>query len=320
MGPPMKRISFLILFFYLYLFSQPSFGGEQSCPFVFTFQSRLEMDAKNYQLPIQQETIFRFDNRSPMEILKAGGFFPNPLKPKGDIYYHVEPNSLGTSNYVSMTYLENQTLALLTTQMLPKEQLNITPEWKKKLHDLFSTQRVQKARLDILSQLFDLKVISEGERTILSAEIHSGKFEKTLETLQRVAKKPTLRARIRAIVLQLTYDLLQTIHSEYAAKQNSFSDGLVIYEYKIEGVRGLDVSKIGIDEEAEISVEYAPLSSVHKFRRIIIISSKDLNIQITSSKNGEAISPITFDHGAFEQMIGNGNFSIVFEPWLTMPR
>ena len=46
---------------------------------------------------------FRFDTRGPGRIKRAGGFFGNPNRTEKDLRGHVDPQSGGSRNYVSLT-------------------------------------------------------------------------------------------------------------------------------------------------------------------------------------------------------------------------
>ena len=205
---------------------------------------------------------FRFESRRPSEILKAGGFKPNPAKPEGDILEHVKSRSLGTNNFISFT-LDADNRALLGDGFL------IEASRSSKFPSVASEQRY----LDQFKlENFAVLKAKPGEIELELSQLLGTQYEwgniNTSQNTYYLALSTADRARYNA----LDNEWLSAHKKVHMLKDGPLPPQVAeFYEYRVKNVRAIETAAIGIEKEKEIVTDNLPAAQITHVRKVSLI-------------------------------------------------
>jgi hypothetical protein len=159
--------------------------------------------------------VYRIDMRPPEEILAAGGFFPNPEKPKGSMHDHSMKESLGTGSFVSFSYEQSFSMlewviskqssgptTLYHKDRFSKSRLN-SNDWIKLRRKRWYSDSPQNLPQFAAYQVFEYRV-----KNVLGVRVHSGGKLEAIEkeVLSRGVETDELEYRMVVVKVPLRYE------------------------------------------------------------------------------------------------------------------
>lgn len=241
--------------------------AQEQCKAAFEVEFTLAHDAQELGLtPKVMPITFRFDARPPNEIKNARGFYPNQDKPQGSLLMHVNPNSHGTSNYVSLTLESGNNLVIRSAGVTPEHQGRrefSTKENEISYRDLYSAKKIKENKLRLVEIEKTLDKILIGRKT------SAGQIDYTKEFFLIDALPEN--KKLEVYVLKNEQELLSDMLSE--VDQNNHKNPMVytVYEYEIRNAYGVEINGSGIVEEKEFTVEAISYNQIIRYREVEIV-------------------------------------------------
>ncbi|RYZ92851.1 MAG: hypothetical protein EOP06_02950 [Proteobacteria bacterium] len=262
-----KNVILSILYSAAFVVSSNAYSRE-SCEALFSEvgrsdSSRLHTAAKGLGLDVVHlDFAYRFDSREPEEILRSGGFHPNPNKASGDLEAHVKRNSDGTGSFVSLTS-EGKNLALLRAGFLIEHRrVNELPSPRaeaefRRFYELHEIEK-SKAQLEVIKSDFE-KLYGSMERPDWSRRVEAPGYQRL---------SPQQKA-----VFEKLYTDWYNVDSKIRLMEAGFKSPLVIefIQYEVRNVSGIDIGSAGISSEREIVTDAVPVSAIRRYRKINMI-------------------------------------------------
>jgi hypothetical protein len=263
------------------IYSDDSFLREQA--------ALLSLEAKIFDFA------YRFDQRNPEQIRQAKGFFPNPDKPDGGIVDHSKPKSMGTSRFVSLTYVADNIQILKDAFIKESGRSNKFPDESSRLEyeKRFSPDAIAALETKseaIIAQLMDLV---PG-------------YEQYYSTIRDDWDE---RKKLEFTRLENEHFLLRGV---YHQQKNGYVPPLVleVYQYRAEQVFGVETSSIGVAHEKEIVTMKVPLDLINAYRKAYFILPGWMKIDEPSERHYETSFKM------YLQGYDRDSYDIVFGPWV----
>ena len=223
----------------------------------------LTQQAAQYGLKVATfKEAFRFEGRKPSEILKAGGFTPNPAKPDGDIQEHVRSRSLGTDKFVSFT-LDGDNNAILGDGFLTEASRSKT------FPSRASEQRyLDKFKPENIAITKERPEEIEAELSVMYGKPWSwGEISP-----HRSPWYQALSAIDKARYTALDDEWLSAHKKIHLLKDGPQTPEVVeFYEYRVEKVRAIKTAKIGVVKEKEIVTDGLSADHITHVRKVYLI-------------------------------------------------
>lgn len=141
-----------------------------------------------FEEPRVERSVFRIDLRSPSEVKRAGGFWPNPEKPPETVLGHTLNSSTGSSSYVSTSLSEEsaiiRTLREFTVQQ-PK-YIKVEGKLRKMTEELWANPKLLGYSKADLEKAEAVWVFFQYEASAIEGvRIVGGEFRKEKEVITR---------------------------------------------------------------------------------------------------------------------------------------
>jgi hypothetical protein len=223
----------------------------------------LERNAVEAGLKVETfEVAYRFEGRTPEQILSAGGFRPNPLKPDGSLLDHVQPRSLGTNKFVSLT-LEPNNFAILQDGFL-------TENARSRDFPDHESERVYMAQFEPTAMAALESKPDELQRRMF--EILGREYDPVWFMKYKSEEFANLTDERKAEFNRLETEI-DTLHRRHYMLRNGAVPPTVVefIEYRMDDVRGIDTASVGIAHEREIVTDEVMVEKITGFRKVYLI-------------------------------------------------
>lgn len=258
-----KRLSItrLALVFVLLTVVFPAVAGP-SCFDLLAGSVKLRLEATQAGLKIERiEEAYRFDARSPREIVAAGGFLPNPNKLAGGLLEHVKNGSQGTSEFVSLSLIP-ENVAILSDGFLPEgRRSNEFPnaETRAEYHARFSAESIAGVARELEMLLVKWHEIAPG-----------------LDRFADGRSKANYLARLsseRQQEIRRLSDEIDTVGTKHYALQQGPRPPtvLTIYQYRARDFTGIKTESVGVAHEREVVTDKIDLANVDAVREVHLV-------------------------------------------------